>query len=30
MITQGNEEIKEVETEIVAMSDSSWFFMIKR
>ena len=30
MITQGNEEIKEVEEEIKGQSDSSFFYMIKR
>ena len=30
MITQGNEEMKAVEEEIKAMSNSSWFIMIKR
>jgi hypothetical protein len=30
MITQGNEEIKEVEEEIKGQSDSSFFFMVKK
>jgi hypothetical protein len=30
MVSQGNEEMKAVEEEIKAMSNSSWFIMIKR
>ena len=30
MISQGNEEIKEVEEEIKNQADSAWFYMIKR
>jgi hypothetical protein len=30
MITQGSEEIKEVEEEIKNQADSAWFYMIKR
>jgi hypothetical protein len=30
MISQGNEEMKAVEDEIKNMSNSSWFYMIKK
>ena len=30
MVSQGNEEIKEVEEEIKSQSDSAWFYMIKK
>jgi hypothetical protein len=30
LVTQGKEEVKEVEEEIKGMSNSSWFFMVKR
>ena len=30
LVTQGQAEIKEVEEEIKGMSNSSWFYMVKR